>query len=125
MTSRFSAAASIAAALLLGACLSSRPVVDPASGPPTQEGTIAGHVRTDTNAPLPGRLVRAVRVDGSSDAYQTTTSETGSYTMKIRPGRYRLVLELRPGERLVKEPGETNVNPSDLDPARDFVVAAR
>ena len=26
-------------------------------------------------------------------------------------------------ERIVEEPGETNVNPSDLDPDRDFVIS--
>jgi hypothetical protein len=80
-------------------------------------------VRTDTNVPVVSRVVRAVPLDGG-DPYDTTTSSTGSYTMKVRPGRYRLELELRPGERIVKEPGDTDINQSDLDPDRDFVIAA-
>jgi hypothetical protein len=80
-------------------------------------------VRTDTNVPLPGRIVKAAPVGDTAEPYQTTTSDTGSYTLKVRPGRYRLSVELREGERLVKEPGETNVNASDLDPARDFIVS--
>jgi hypothetical protein len=106
-----------------GGCLSSRPVVDPSSGPSRQDGTLAGHVRTDTNVPLPGRIVRAVPVGATTEPYETTTSDTGAYTLKVRPGRYRLLVQLREGERLVKDPGETNVNASDLDPARDFVVS--
>lgn len=128
MTSRSPAAALALASLALislssGGCLSSRPVVDPSSGPSQQDGTLAGHVRTDTNVPLPGRIVRAVPVGSTTEPYETTTGETGSYTLKVRPGRYRLLVQLREGERLVKDPGETNVNASDLDPARDFVVS--
>jgi hypothetical protein len=111
------------AGLVLNGCLSSRPVVDPSPGPTQQDGTLAGHVRTDTNVPLPGRIVKAAPVGDTAEPYQTTTSDTGSYTLKVRPGRYRLSVELREGERLVKEPGETNVNASDLDPARDFIVS--
>jgi hypothetical protein len=106
-----------------GCLLSSRPVVDTGPRPPNPDGTIAGHVRTDTNVPVVSRVVRAVPLDGG-DPYDTTTSSTGSYTMKVRPGRYRLELELRPGERIVKEPGDTDINQSDLDPDRDFVIAA-
>lgn len=109
------------ASLALAGCLSSRPVIDTTSGPAVQEGTIAGHVRTDGNAPVVSRVVRAVPADGSTP-YETTTSGTGSYTLKVRPGRYRLEVELHPGERILKEPGGTEVNPSDLDPARDFVL---
>lgn len=123
MTFRSPAATLALVALVLGGCLSSRPVVDPSPRSSDTDGTVAGHVRTDTDVPLPGRIVRAVPTGGASEPYETTTSETGSYTLKVRPGRYRLSVELRDGERLVKDPGETNVNASDLDPARDFIVS--
>ena len=42
--------------------------------------------------------------------------------MKVPPGKYRIEVELRQGERIVKEPGETQINDSDLDPGRDFVI---
>jgi len=113
----------LATAALASACYTSRPAIDPSSGPPDPEGTLAGHVRTDTNAPVSARLVRAVPLDGSGEPYETMTSDTGAYTMKVRPGRYRLEVQLHDGERLSKQPGETNVNPSDLDPGRDFVIA--
>jgi hypothetical protein len=122
MTFRQSAVVLIAASLALAACYSSRPIVDPSSGSTSQEGTIAGHVSSDGNAPVVNRIVRAVPVDGTTP-YETTTGEAGSYTMKVRPGRYRLELSLHQGERIVEEPGETNVNPSDLDPDRDFVIS--
>ena len=110
------------AGLVLAGCLSSRPVIDTTSGPTVQDGTIAGHVLTDGDDPVVGRVVRAVPVDGSPP-YEVTTNSAGSYTMKVRPGRYRLEVELRPGERIVDAPGENEVNPSDMDPDRDFVIA--
>ena len=112
-----------AASVTWGACYSSRPVIDTGAKPKVQEGTIAGHVRTDGDAPLVSRVVRAVPVDGSSP-HETSTNEAGSYTLKVPPGRYRLEVELRPGERIVKQPGENEVNPSDLDPGRNFVISA-
>ena len=38
-------------------------------------------------------------------------------------GSYRLDVELRPGERIVKRPGETRIDKSDLDPKRDFLLS--
>jgi hypothetical protein len=108
--------------LLVAACYSSRPIVDPSAKPPTQEGTVSGHVTTDSDAPVAGRIVRAVPLEQGVATYETTTNSTGAYTMKVRPGRYRLEVELRSGERLAKQPGETTINPSDLDPDQDFVV---
>jgi hypothetical protein len=32
---------------------------------------------------------------------------------------------LLPGETISKQPGETRVNRSDLDPRRDFVIAGK
>jgi hypothetical protein len=65
--------------------------------------------------------VRAIAVD-SGQKYETKTNRAGTYTLKVPPGRYRLEVELRSGEKLAKEPGETKINSSDLDPDRDFVI---
>jgi hypothetical protein len=112
----------VAMAAIAGACLSSRPVVDTGPKPVTQDGTIAGRVSTDGDAPVVTRKVRVVPLDGGTP-YETTTNNAGTYTVKVRPGRYRLEVELRPGERVVKQPEETEVNPSDLDPDRNFVIS--
>jgi hypothetical protein len=108
--------------LVLPACRTGTPVMDRGPKPPSQDGTIAGHVRSDSNAALASRVVRAVSVE-TGQVYETSTNDAGTYTIKVPPGRYRLALNLRPGERIVKEPGETSVNSSDLDPDRDFVVS--
>jgi Carboxypeptidase regulatory-like domain len=115
----------LAALVALGSsgCRTGVPVVDRGSKPPTQEGTIAGHVRTDGDVAVVSRLVRAVSVS-TGQKFETSTNSAGSYTLKVPPGRYRLEVELRPGEQLSKQPGETQINPSDLDPARNFVIRA-
>ena len=54
-----------------------------------------------------------------------TTNSAGTYSMKVPPGRYKLEVELREGERLIKGPAETEVNASDLDPDRSFVIGLK
>ncbi len=106
------------------ACRTGVPVVDTGPKPPTQDGTIAGHVSTvDKAIGVESRIVRAISV-ASGQTFEATTNNAGTYTLKVPPGRYRLAVELRPGEKLVKEPGETEVRKSDLDPNRDFVITA-
>jgi hypothetical protein len=114
----------LVALLALGTtgCRTGIPVVDRGEKPPTQDGTIAGNVRTDSEAAVVTRVVRAVAVS-TGQKFETTTNNAGTYTLKVPPGRYRLEVELRAGERLSKEPGETQINASDLDPGRNFVVA--
>jgi len=102
------------------ACRTGTPVIDTGDKPPTREGTIAGHVRTDAGAAVVSRVVRAIGADGA--AHETTTNNAGTYTLKVPPGTYRLEVELRAGESLVKQPGETRINASDLDADRNFVI---
>jgi hypothetical protein len=86
-------------------------------------GTIAGIVSTEGNAPVPGRKVTAVNtVTGTR--YDATTAANGGYTIQVPEGSYRLEILLQPGEKIAKEPGETKINKSDLDPHRDFVITS-
>ena len=111
-------------AFALSGCRTGTPVVDRGEKPPTQAGTIAGHIRTSGDAAVVSRVVRAVSVS-TGEKFETSTNNAGTYTLKVPPGRYRLEVELREGERLTKQPEETQVNPSDLDPDRDFVIDVR
>ena len=98
------------------------PVVS--SGPkPAVGGTIAGIVATDTKAAIAGRTVTAINTQTGA-RFDATTGVNGGYTIKVPEGTYRLEVELQPGERVAKQPAETHVNRSDLDPRRDFVIAA-
>jgi hypothetical protein len=98
------------------------PILD--TGPRTPVGgTIAGIVSTDGNVALPGRKVSAVDTTSGS-RFDATTGTNGGYTIKVPEGTYRLEVELGPGEKVAKQPDETRINRSDLDPRRDFVITA-
>jgi len=87
-------------------------------------GTIAGIVTTTGNAAVPDRKVTAVDVT-SGARFDATTGANGGYTIKVPEGTYRLELELRPGEVVAKQPADTRINKSDLDPRRDFTIAVK
>lgn len=87
-------------------------------------GTIAGIVTTTGNAAVPDRKVTAVNVT-SGARFDATTGANGGYTIKVPEGTYRLELELRPGEVVAKQPADTRINKSDLDPRRDFTIAVK
>jgi Carboxypeptidase regulatory-like domain len=109
----------VAAALLSIACHPSRPVIDP--GPKSNVGgTISGSVGDGTN-PLAGRKITAVNV-GTGARFDTSSTATGGYTVRVPAGTYRLEFELRPGETLATSPRPTEVDAGDLDAGRDFVV---
>jgi hypothetical protein len=97
------------------------PIIDTGSKPASVGGTIAGIVSTEGNAPLADRKVTAIETTAGT-RYDATTGANGGYTIKVPQGNYRLEVQLRAGERVVKQPAETRINKSDLDPHRDFVI---
>jgi hypothetical protein len=98
------------------------PVIGSGPQPPGLGGTIAGIVSMEGNVPVVGRKVTATEA-GSGQHYDATTGANGGYTIKVPQGSYRLDVELRPGERIVKRPGETRIDKSDLDAKRDFLLS--
>jgi hypothetical protein len=111
--------------LIFGCCL----VVSSACHPgalvetdptPSVGGTLAGIVRSGTT-PVTGRKVAAIDVTTGA-RFEATTGQDGGYSMKVPEGTYRLDVEIRSGETVSKRPGETHVNKSDLDAARDFEI---
>ena len=110
------------AALLISTACHHGPVIDTGSKPANVGGTIAGIVATQGDAPLAGRRVTAI--DSTTGMrFEATTGVNGGYTIKVPQGAYRLEVELKPGERVVKQPDETKINKSDLDTKRDFVIS--
>jgi hypothetical protein len=92
---------------------------------PSVGGTIAGVVTaSDRSVAVSGRKVTAINV-ATGARFDATTSNTGGYTIKVPEGNYRIELELRTGETIVKQPAETHINNGDLDSARDFVISVR
>jgi hypothetical protein len=97
------------------------PVIN--TGGNTVGGTIAGIVSTDGKVPLPSRKVTAINTV-TGEKFETTTGMNGGYTIKVPQGTYRLEVEVREGERIARQPGETRVQTSDLDPQRHFEITA-
>jgi hypothetical protein len=111
-------------ALAATSCMPRGPILDTGSKPVGVGGTISGTVRTVAGSPLTGRRVTAIDLS-SGRRFETSTATTGGYTIKVPVGKYRLEVELREGEALGEQPGETEINASDMDADRDFTVTVR
>jgi hypothetical protein len=108
-------------ALLGAACRPGQPIIDTTPGKNTTPGTIAGNVRTNADDPLPGRRVQAIDTV-TGQRYSAITGVTGGFSIKVPPGKYRLELELRDQETVVRQPGIIDINQSDLDTDLNIVV---
>jgi len=107
------------------ACHTARPIINTGPKQPSVGGTIAGMVKTeDPSVALLSRKVTAIDVRSGS-RFDATTGTNGGYTIQVPLGTYRVEVELRGNESLVKQPAETHVNNGDLDPARDFVITVK
>jgi hypothetical protein len=112
----FLAALTIAAGLLaVTACRRGVPVLDPGEAPPTMDGTISGRLTTaGGGSRLVGRRVEVVNVE-TGTRRSVSSSQDGGFTLKVPPGKYRLQVELRPGEAIVNGPETIDINRSDVD----------
>jgi hypothetical protein len=108
--------------LMLVGCGPRGPILGGGTTPPGVGGTIAGIVKSDGGTTvLTARKVTAVNVETGA-RFEGSTASNGGYTIQVPKGKYRLELELRPGETLKDEPVSTDINVGDLDARRDFVV---
>src|SRR3954463_7392899 len=87
-------------------------------------GTVSGLVSDVGNAPISGRKVTAVNVS-SGERFDATTGVDGGYTIQVPEGTYRLALELHTGGVVTKQPPQTRIDKSDLDPHRNFTISAK
>lgn len=116
----------VAVTVLLGAasCRRGRPLIDTGPKPVEVDGTISGTVRgPQGTSAVVGRTVEVVNVE-TGERQRVLTSNTGGFTFKVKPGKYRVELTLREGEIVVKRPGVIDVNRSDVDASADFVIGA-
>jgi hypothetical protein len=98
------------------------PIIDTAPKPLQADGTLSGIVRgPEGTSPVDGRTVEVVNVETHARQH-TTTNSAGGYSFKLPPGKYRVELQLREGESLVKQPGLIDLNRSDVDAHADFVI---
>ena len=111
--------------LALAACRTGVPVLDANAGPPSVLGTITGKVSgEDGSTAIAGRKVTAVNVE--TGARETgVTSDTGGFTFKLAPGRYRVEVELLTGETVVRDRGEFKLSKSELQHDLDIRIGSR
>jgi hypothetical protein len=90
-------------------------VADTGPKPPTADGTISGQLQTPGNgAPVVGRTVTAIN-NADGRRHQVTTNNTGGFTIKVPPGRYRIEVEQQSGEVVSGAPTDQQVGESDVD----------
>jgi hypothetical protein len=123
MTDRRFAAVVLAAALAAATgCRTGQPIYDQTPEDQSTPGTIAGIVRAGVGGePIAGRRVEAVALAGGR-RYSATSSVTGGFSIPVPPGKYRLEVELREGERVLRSPGTIDINESDLDSNLEVVI---
>jgi hypothetical protein len=106
------------------ACRRGVPVIDTNPRPSTVDGTISGRVTGMADSTrLGGRRVEAIEL-ATGRKVSVSTSPMGAFSLKVPPGKYRLVVELRNGESLARGPGTIEINESDLDHDIELVVTA-
>ncbi len=111
--------------LAVTSCMPRGPILDTGEKPANLTGTISGTVRaTGGTVPLAGRRVTAIGVS-SGERFEASTATNGGYTIKVPVGKYRLEVELRAGESLSETPAETEINASDMDADRDFLITVK
>lgn len=117
--------ASLCAVLVLAACRSGVPLVNTAAAPPVVTGTITGTLSgEDGKTGIQGRKITAVNLETGARA-TAVTSETGGYTLKVAPGKYRMEVELAAGESLVKDEGTFSVSKSELQHDVDLRIGIK
>jgi hypothetical protein len=114
--------AGLVALLYSGACRRGVPVVDLGPKPPAARGTLTGLVHGPGDIALPGRTVEVVNV-ATGERQTTTTVDNGGFTIELPKGKYRLQLQLRDGETLLKRPDVVDLGRGDIDSHIEFVVA--
>ena len=112
----------IAALVVIGACRRGVPVVDTGPKPAVARGTITGIVRGPAGTSgIADRTVVATNVD-TGERSTVRTNSTGGFTLEELPGKYRLQVELHPGETLIKAPDVVVLDRGDIDSHIEFIV---
>jgi len=119
---RFGAVSLMVVLTVATGCRTGQPIYDRTPEDQTTPGTIAGIVRAgEGGEPLAGRRIDAVSLSGGR-RYSATTSVTGGFSIPVPPGKYRLDVKLREGERVLRSPGTIDINESDLDANLEVVI---
>ena len=109
-------------AIVSSACGSTRSDFD-GRPPATLSSTITGTVKGPQGRDPDRRAVELVNIE-SGERLRVSTDPTGGFSFRVRPGKYRIVLTLRDGESLLREPGILDLHRSDAAVHADFVVGS-
>ncbi len=105
------------------ACRTGQPIYDSSHSNHQAAGTIGGILRAGVGGePVASRAVTAVSLTDATARYSATTNVAGGFSIKVPPGKYRLEVDLRDGERIIQSPGTIDINKSDLDANREVVI---
>jgi hypothetical protein len=106
--------------LTIAGCSRGLPVdTAPQSAP---DRALRGIIRgSAVSVPVEGRTVEVVNV-ATGQRQRVTTGDTGEFSMRLTPGKYRVDVVLRAGESIVQRPGIIEVAPDDSDARADFIV---
>ncbi len=116
-------ALTLAAALAVAGCRAGQPIYDRTPEDQRTPGTIAGILRAGVGGdPVAGRQITAVSETDPTARYSASTNVTGGFSIPVPPGKYRLEVDLREGERLLRSPGTIDINESDLDANLEVVI---
>ena len=107
-------------ALLSSACGGTAGGID-GRAPATVSSTITGTVRGPEGRSPDGRAVELVNIE-SGERLRVSTDPTGGFSFRVKPGKYRIVLPLRDGESVLREPGILDLHHPDAAIRADFVV---
>jgi hypothetical protein len=69
------------------------------------------------------RLVEVINIE-SGERHGITTNKAGGFTVKVKPGKYRVQVALLSGESVIEQPGLMDVGRSDVDAHADFVIGS-
>jgi hypothetical protein len=118
-------AAVLCLVLVLAACRTGVPILDPGPRPSSVMGTITGTVSAeDGKSALPGRRISAINTD-TGERFTAITSSTGGYTLKVPPARYHMAVDLDDGETIVKDEGSFSVSRSELQHDIDIRIGTK
>ena len=113
----------LAPLLFSAACRQGVPAVDLGPKPPAARGTITGIVRgQEPSSGMSGRTVEVVNV-ATGEKQTAITVANGGFTIQLPKGKYRLDLQLLPGETIVKRPDLVDLDRGDIDSHLEFVIA--
>ncbi len=112
-----------AALVLVASCGRALPAVSASAQASAAHATIKGTVRgAEANSPVSGRTVSIVDLKtGERRSVQTTS--TGAFAVDLPAGEYRLDVDIRDGETVLKHPNVVALD-AGVDSHVEFVVAS-